>query len=118
MTTTIRKAHLKDTITFAINYIPQVDPQTLEAFLEMVYANGNYGDISHQQLLSKICLALKYIPNACANSLLILADLLGVATPIEADYTPTFIPPVISSTCKMTLLNLQRPSTQTQLVVK
>jgi hypothetical protein len=89
---TVEKLHIKETVNFAIDNIPQVDKATLEKFVELVNLTGNYGEISHEQLLSKMCLALKYIPNACANSLLILADLLDIPTPIMAEDYHTLLP--------------------------
>ena len=46
--------------------------------MELVNANGNFGTISHEQILRKMDQVLKYIPNACGQSLLILMDLLEI----------------------------------------
>ena len=72
----IKKLEIKETVLFAINHIPQVDQATLEKFLDLVNATGTFGAISHEQILAKMALTLKYIPDACPHSLLILADLL------------------------------------------
>lgn len=81
----IKKLHVKDTVTFAIKYVPEVDPTTLERFLELVNTDGNYGTISQEQLLTKICLALRYVPNVCLNSLLVITELLDVSLPLLTD---------------------------------
>jgi len=78
MERTIKKLELKETVLFAINHIPQVNKATLEKFLELVNATGTFGAMSHEQILKKMALTLKYIPNACPQSLLILADLLEI----------------------------------------
>jgi hypothetical protein len=74
----IKKLEIKETVLFAINHIPQVDQATLEKFLELVNATGTFGVISHEQILTKMALTLKYVPDACPHSLLILADLLEI----------------------------------------
>jgi|JFJP01.1.fsa_nt_gi hypothetical protein len=78
----IKKLYIEETINFAIRNIPQVNRPTLEKFLELVNANGNYGEMSAEQLWGKMQQAMKYLPNACANSLLILADLLDLPQPM------------------------------------
>ena len=77
-TNEIKKLYLKETVLFAINSIPQVDRTTLEKFLELVNTTGTFGVISHDQIIAKMRLTLKYVPGACVQSLLILADLLEI----------------------------------------
>jgi hypothetical protein len=74
----VKKLHLEETVLFAMNHIPQADPATLKRFLELVNAGGTFGSISHEQILRKMALVLKYVPNASASSLLILLDLLEI----------------------------------------
>ena len=80
-TNEIKKLQVKETVLFAINNIPQVDRATLEKFLELVNATGTFGAISHEQLVTKMNLTMKYIPGACAYSLVVLADLLELQVP-------------------------------------
>ena len=77
-TNEIKKHHLEEMVLFAINNIPDIDPVTLERFMELVNTGGNFGKISHKQILRKMHQVLKYIPNACGQSLLILMDLLEI----------------------------------------
>jgi hypothetical protein len=77
----IKKLQLEETVLFAINNIPQVDPQTLKQFLDLVNAGGTFGTISHEQILRKMHQVLKYIPDACMQSLLIIVDLLEIEPP-------------------------------------
>ena len=79
----IDKRHIEATILFAIQYIPQVDPGALERFLELVDASGSFGSITDRQLLQKMNAFLKYVPGSCRDSLLMLAELLGVCVPME-----------------------------------
>jgi hypothetical protein len=72
----IRKLHLQSTVSFAIEHVPTVHRATLEQLMALVYTDGSHGSISHQQLLSKMRLVLKYLPDACPRSLIILIDLL------------------------------------------
>jgi hypothetical protein len=74
----IKKLQVSEAVLFAIDNIPDVDQATLEKFLELVNTTGTFGAMSHEQLRAKMRLTLKYIPNACPHSLLILADLLGI----------------------------------------
>ena len=77
-TNEIKKLHLEAVVLFASNNIPEVDPATLERFLELVNVEGTFGTITHEQILKKMYLVLKYIPDACAHSLLALIDLLEI----------------------------------------
>jgi len=76
----INKRYVETTVLFAINHIPQADQTTLEKFLELVNAAGNFGPISQQQLIHKMELLKKYMPGACEYSLLAVAELLGIQT--------------------------------------
>ena len=77
-TNEIKKLHLEEMVLFAINNVPGINPATLERFMELVNAGGNFGTISHEQILRKMQQVLKYIPNACGQSFLILMDLLEI----------------------------------------
>ena len=80
-TSEIKKLRLEETVLFAINNIPQAHATTLKQFLELVNAGGTFGTISHEEILRKMHLLLKYIPNASVPSLLILIDLLDIQPP-------------------------------------
>jgi len=77
----IKKLHVKATVEFAINNIPGVDEDTLEKFLELVNATGNFGPISEAEIIEKMNLIMKYIPEACGRSLLTVAELLDIRFP-------------------------------------
>ena len=74
----IDKRHVAATVLFAINNVPHADKATLERFLELVNATGNFGAISQQQLIHKMELLKKYVPETCEYSLLTLAELLEI----------------------------------------
>jgi len=74
----IKKLYVSETVFFAINNVPLVDRTTLEKFLELINATGTFGALSHEQILTKMRLTLRYIPNACPRSLQILAELLDI----------------------------------------
>jgi hypothetical protein len=74
----IDKRHVAATVLFAINNVPHADQKTLEKFLELVNATGNFGPISQQQLIHKMDLLKKYVPETCDYSLLALAELLEI----------------------------------------
>jgi hypothetical protein len=78
---TIKKLHVKNTVEFAINNIPGVDEGTLEKFLELVNARGNFGEINEGEVIEKMNLIMKYIPGACARSLLTVVELLDIRFP-------------------------------------
>jgi hypothetical protein len=80
---TIKKLELNEMALFAINHIPDIDKVTLEKFIEFVNATGTFGAMSHEQVLTKMALILKYVPDACPHSLMILADLLEIPRPAE-----------------------------------
>jgi hypothetical protein len=84
----INKRDVEATVLFAINNIPQTDEATLEKFLELVNASGNFGPISHQQLIHKMNLLKKYVPEACDYSLFTLTELLGIYWPASRCINP------------------------------
>ncbi len=92
----IKKLYIRDTVLFAIQHIPTIDQPTLEKFLELVNTTGTFGGMTHDQVLLKMHQTLKYVPNSCAKSLLILADLLEIDLPVGWDLasslaaTPSF----------------------------
>ena len=88
----LKKLQIKETVLFAINNIPDVDQATLEKFLESVNATGTFGSMSHEQIVTKMRLTLKYIPNACPHSFLILADLLEIPPPLPLPSHPLSLP--------------------------
>ena len=77
----LKKLQVSEAVAFAIAKIPDVDPTTLEKFLDLVNTSGTFGTISHEQIRAKMQLTLKYIPDACSHSLLVLADLLEISVP-------------------------------------
>jgi hypothetical protein len=77
----IKKLHVKATVEFAINNIPGVDQNTLEKFLDLVNATGNFGPINEDEIIEKMNLIMKYIPGACGRSLLTVAELLDIRLP-------------------------------------
>lgn len=85
----IKKLQVKEAVSFAIENIPEADRATLEKFLAIVNTTGTFGSISHEQIRGKMRFTLKYIPDACPRSLLIVAELLEI--PIAAH--PHDIPP-------------------------
>jgi len=76
-----KKNQISDTVAFAIDNIPSVDQHTLEKFLQLVHTTGTFGAITPPQLINKMRLTMKYIPNACAHSLLVIAELLELRGP-------------------------------------
>lgn len=75
----LKKLQVSEAVSFAIDKIPEVDQKTLEKFLDLVNTSGTFGTISREQIETKMQLTLKYIPNACQDSLLVLADLLEIS---------------------------------------
>ena len=74
----INKRDVAATVLFAINNVPHTDEATLERFLDLVNATGNFGPVSHRELIHKMILLKKYVPETCDYSLLALAELLGI----------------------------------------
>jgi len=75
-----KKEHVAETVTFALNNIPDIDQPTVEKFLQLLHTTGTFGLITPDQIINKMRLTLKYIPNACAHSLFIIAELLELKT--------------------------------------
>lgn len=88
----IQKRYVEATVYFTINHIPQADVSTLEKFLELINTNGNFGSITHQELLQKMGLLKKYIPETCEDSLMVLAELLGINWPMTTNTLDLSIP--------------------------
>lgn len=76
-----KKLHVAETVAFAIENIPTVNKETLEKFLQLVHTTGTAGCITPEQIVNKMRLTMKYIPNACPYSLMVLAELLELKTP-------------------------------------
>lgn len=74
--TEFKRLTIRQTVEFAINNLPQVDPTTLEKFLTLVYASGHHGSLTAEEIQLKMGRLLRYVPDSCPYSLLILADLL------------------------------------------
>jgi len=74
----INKRDVAATVLFAINNVPHTDEATLERFLDLVNATGNFGPVSHRELIHKMILLKKYVPETCDYSLVALAELLGI----------------------------------------
>lgn len=81
MSESIKKLHVEATVNFAINHIPSVDEETLLRYLELVNVTGNFGSISKDQLVAKMGQVVRYIPDACEQSLYTLGDLLELPLP-------------------------------------
>ena len=77
----IDKRQLKAAIYFAINNVPHIDKATLERFLELVNTTGSHGSIAQKQVIKKMALLMKYVPDTCKHSLLTLSDLLDLSWP-------------------------------------
>lgn len=75
---TIKKLTITDAVSFATEYLPQLDNHTLEAFLGIVYIGGTHGVLTPQELVGKMKLTLRLYPQACPHSLLVVADLLEI----------------------------------------
>ncbi len=74
----IKKQHIEATISFAIDNIPGVDETTLEKFLELLNATGNFGSITEEEFIEKMRIFRKYVPGFCDYSLLTLVELLNI----------------------------------------
>lgn len=106
----IKKLYVSEMVLFAINSIPEVDQTTLEKFLELVNATGTFGILSHEQILTKMRLTLRYIPNACPRSLQILAELLEISVHPPFNARPTSNPAHPASLIGFQLNQAQRPT--------
>lgn len=79
----IDKQHIAAMASFAVRNIPETDERTLNKFVELMHTTGSFGSLTEEQLLGTIRLTMKYLPNACAFSLLTLLDLLSVYWPLD-----------------------------------
>jgi hypothetical protein len=70
------KQEIAEAARFACTNIPEVDQTTLERFLFFVNDGDSSESISYVELIGKMYLTLKYMPEACPYSFLILFDLL------------------------------------------
>jgi len=87
-----KKLQLTDTVAFAIANIPTVHKETLEKFLQLVHTTGTAGALTPEQIINKMRLTMKYIPNACPYSLMVVAELLELKTPALAKPEASFPP--------------------------
>ena len=76
----IKKQQVEAAALFALSNIPEIDPTTTRRYLELVNAT-NFDPISRDELREKMRLLLKYIPNSCYFSLLVMAELLDISAP-------------------------------------
>ena len=90
LTCKIDKKHVAAMATFAINNIPGADKFTLQKFLELMNTTGSFGPITVEQLIQKMSFMLKYIPETCGRSLLILVELLDIYVPVEVENVEVF----------------------------
>ncbi len=79
----IDKRHIAATALFAMTHVPHLNQETVERFLELINATGNYGSMSDKELLQKICVLVKHVPETCEDSLLVVAELLGIGLPVN-----------------------------------
>lgn len=89
----IDKQHISAMASFAIRNIPEADERTLNKFVELMHTTGSFGALTEEQLLGTINLTMKYLPNACAFSLLTLLDLLSVYWPLDLNGKERFLMP-------------------------
>ena len=80
------KRHVAAAIIFTINHIPHTDADTLQTLLELINIDGNFGNISDQELTHKMMLLARLMPNVCRESLITVAEILGVGLPLNARY--------------------------------
>ncbi len=74
----IKKQHIEAVISFAIDNIPDIDETTLEKFLELLNATGNFGSITEEEFIEKMRTFRKYVPGTCGDSLWTLVELLNI----------------------------------------
>ncbi len=74
----LTKTEVKEMVYFALDHLPQLDEITLEAFLERIKTNCPNRIISPRDLAKQMRLTRRFMPDACAYSLQILADLLDI----------------------------------------
>ena len=76
----IKREKVEAAVTFAAQNIPGVDKATLHKFLEFVNTSNDFGTVTTHELLEKMRLLRKYIPNSCEYSLMMVAELLDLNT--------------------------------------
>ena len=77
-TIALTKTEVQKMVTFAMNHLPQLDNQTLEAFLARVNTNCKSTSITARDLATQLNSTRRYVPSACPHSLQVLADLLDI----------------------------------------
>lgn len=97
------KQEIADAVRFAYNNIPEVDQTTLERFLFFVNDDDSAESISYVELIGKMYLTLKHMPEACPHSFLILFDLLEDEAPLRRDYSVKL--PVLLQTTSFSFVN-------------
>jgi len=70
--------YVKQIILFALDNIPQADENTLKNFLQLVNATGSFNSLSHKEILHRMDIVLKYVPDTCPHSFAILVELLDI----------------------------------------
>ena len=101
-----KKLQVKEAVTFAIENIPEADQVTLEKFLAVVNTTGTFGEMTCDQLRAKMQFTLKYIPNACPRSLLIIAELLDIPmTPPQTVGLPNSLALLPAAQAEFVILN-------------
>jgi hypothetical protein len=106
----IKKIHVEAAVAFAIENIPGTDTDTLQKLIELVNVTGNFGAIPQAELLDKMHIIQKFIPNTCGFSLYILAELLDIgitqpATNSNPNHALTTYP---NETAFLAQLNIQK----------
>lgn len=79
----IEKRYIVAMSTFAIKHIPGTDPVTLEKFVELINVGGSHGSISDKQLIDKMRLMVKLVPDTNIPSLLTLVELMDIDLPLK-----------------------------------
>lgn len=72
----ISKLQIEQTVFFVISHVPNVDSTTLDKFLALINAEKRHVSWGYKELIYKVQLVLKYVPDACPYSLKVLLDLL------------------------------------------
>ena len=104
-----KKLHIAETVAFAIDNIPSVNKTTLEKFLQLVHTTGTAGLMTPEQIMNKMRLTLKYIPDACPYSLMVLAELLELKTSTLSESSPQALLQLNGSQAKTPAIN-RRPA--------
>jgi hypothetical protein len=79
----IEKRYIVAMSTFAIKHIPGTDPVTLEKFIELISVGGTHGSLSDKQLVEKMRIMVKYVPDTNLHSLLTLIELMDIYLPLQ-----------------------------------